>query len=51
MISNNFLFFRYYEGHFPILVTSDIGLIQEVFIKQYANFSGRKVIKLVFQMK
>ena len=33
----------YYEGHWPVLVTSDLDIIQEVFIKQYANFSARKV--------
>ena len=34
--------YGYYEGHYPILVTSDISMIQEVFIKQFANFTGRK---------
>ena len=27
------------------MVTSDLDIIQEIFIKQYANFSARKVIK------
>lgn len=36
-------YFRYFEGHLPILVTSDLEIIQEVFIKQNANFSARKV--------
>lgn len=37
--------YGYFEGHLPILVTSDLEIIQEVFIKQFNNFSGRKVIK------
>ena len=32
-----------FEGHTPILVTSDPDLIQEVFIKQFSNFVARKV--------
>jgi len=35
---------RYYEGHLPILVTSDCEIIQEVFIKKFGNFIARKVI-------
>ena len=35
--------FSFYEGHIPVLVTSDVDIIQEVFIKQYGNFSARKV--------
>jgi hypothetical protein len=27
----------------PVLVTTDLDILQEVFIKQYANFSARKV--------
>lgn len=34
--------YGYYEGHLPILVTSDCDLIQEVFIKQFSNFIARK---------
>lgn len=34
---------RYYEGHTPVLVTSDLDLIREVFIKQFHCFSARKV--------
>jgi cytochrome P450 len=34
--------YGYYEGHYPILVTSDSNMIQEVFIKQFSNFTGRK---------
>ena len=37
------MLYRYYEGHYPVLVTSDLDLIQEVFIKQSKNFSARKV--------
>ena len=40
-------YFSYFEGHSPVLVTSDLDIIQEVFIKQYSNFSGRKVTYLV----
>lgn len=32
-----------YEGHFPILVTSDLELIQEIFIKKFNYFSPRKM--------
>lgn len=35
--------YGYYEGHLPIIVTSDLELINEVFIKQYSNFMARKV--------
>lgn len=34
---------RYYQGHLPILVTSDLSLVEEIFIKQYSNFSARKM--------
>ncbi|CAF0750430.1 unnamed protein product [Brachionus calyciflorus] len=34
--------YGYFEGHLPILVTSDLDIIQEVFIKQSTNFSARK---------
>lgn len=34
--------YGYYEGHLPILVTSDPDFVQEVFVKQYANFMARK---------
>nr|UOU03273.1 cytochrome P450 3045C1-1 [Brachionus rubens] len=36
--------YGFYEGHFPVLVTSDLDIIQEVFVKQSTNFSGRKKI-------
>lgn len=36
--------FGYYEGHTPMIVTSDLDLIQEIFIKQFNNFSARRVI-------
>lgn len=35
--------YGYYQGHLPILVTSDLDIIQEVFIKKSKNFSARKV--------
>lgn len=31
-----------FEGHVPVLVTSDLDIVQEVFIKQFNNFSARK---------
>lgn len=34
--------YGYYEGHLPVLVTSDLDLIQQIFVKQFANFSARK---------
>nr|QEV83794.1 cytochrome P450 [Brachionus rotundiformis] len=34
--------YGYYQGHLPILVTSDLDIIQEVFVKQSKNFSARK---------
>jgi len=40
--------FGYYEGHLPILVTSDIEIIQEVFVKQFANFSARKMLSIQY---
>ena len=41
------LFLSYYEGHLPVLITSDVDIIQEVLVKQFANFSARKVFKFV----
>ena len=35
--------YGYYEGHLPIIVTSDTDIIQDVFIKQFGNFIARKV--------
>ncbi len=35
-------FTSYYEGHLPILVTSDLEIIKEVFFDQYGNFTARK---------
>ncbi len=32
----------------PVLVTSDLDIIQEIFIKQYANFSARKRAPLAY---
>jgi cytochrome P450 len=34
--------YGYFEGHTPILVTTDLDLIQEIFIKRFSNFSFRK---------
>nr|QEV83808.1 cytochrome P450 [Brachionus rotundiformis] len=34
--------YGYFEGHLPVIVTSDLEIIQEVFIKQSTNFSARK---------
>nr|ARQ84123.1 cytochrome P450 [Brachionus plicatilis] len=36
--------FGYYEGHFPVIVSSDLEFLQEVFIKQSSNFSARRKI-------
>lgn len=38
--------FGIFEGHVPYLVTSDLEVIQEVFIKQFNNFSIRKKFPL-----
>lgn len=35
--------YGYYEGHLPVIVTSDLDFINEVFIKQYSNFMARKI--------
>lgn len=34
--------FGYFEGHLPVIVTSDLEIIQQVFIKQTTNFNARK---------
>ena len=34
--------YGFFEGHLPILVTSDLDIIQEVFIKQHSNFAAKK---------
>ena len=31
------------NSHLPVMVTSDLDILQEILIKQYANFSARKV--------
>lgn len=33
----------FFQGHTPMIVTSDLDFISEVFIKQYNNFSAKKV--------
>jgi cytochrome P450 len=38
--------YGYYEGHTPILVTSDLKIIQQVFIKQSSNFAAKKKFPL-----
>jgi hypothetical protein len=35
--------YGYYEGPRPVIVTSDINIINDVFVKQFNNFHGRKV--------
>ena len=35
--------YGYYEGHLPVLVTSDLDVIQDVFVNNFNNFTGRKV--------
>lgn len=37
------VFLRYYEGSLPVIVTSDPEVINEVFVKQFNNFYGRRV--------
>lgn len=39
----NIRFLSYFEGHLPVLVTSDVDMIQEIFIKKFPHFSARKV--------
>nr|QVK45585.1 cytochrome P450 [Brachionus paranguensis] len=39
--------YGYFEGHLPVIVTSDLEFIQEVFIKQSTNFSARKKSYLI----
>lgn len=40
--------YGYYEGHFPILITSDLDIIQEVFFNQVGNFTARKQPPFVY---
>jgi thromboxane-A synthase len=40
--------YGYYQGHSPVYVTSDLDLIQQIFIKQSSNFAARKRIPLIF---
>ena len=35
--------FGYYEGPKPTIVISDVNLVQQVFVKQFPNFHGRKM--------
>jgi hypothetical protein len=35
--------YRYFEGPLPVLVTSDLDIVKEVFIKDFSKFTGRKV--------
>lgn len=37
--------YGYYEGAAPILVTSDLQILEQVLVKQFANFHGHQVIK------
>ncbi len=39
-----FVLNSYYEGHLPVLVTSDIDVLHEVFVNQFNNFVGRKIL-------
>ncbi len=34
--------YGYFEGHLPVLVISDLSMVQEILVKQYSNFSARK---------
>ncbi|KAH9513224.1 hypothetical protein Btru_034410 [Bulinus truncatus] len=35
--------YGYYEGPTPVLVTSDVNILEEVFVKQFNNFHARKL--------
>jgi cytochrome P450 len=35
-------FLRIFEGHLPIIVTSDLEILEQVFIKQFSHFAARK---------
>jgi thromboxane-A synthase len=39
--------YGYYEGHLPVLVTSDLDIVQEIFINQFSNFTARKKVPFV----
>ncbi|CAF3916649.1 unnamed protein product, partial [Rotaria sp. Silwood1] len=34
--------FGYFEGHTPILVVSDLNILQDMFIKAFSNFHSRR---------
>ena len=36
--------FRVYEGHMPVLIVADAEMVQEIYIKQFSNFSARRVL-------
>jgi hypothetical protein len=42
--------YGYFEGHLPVMVTSDLDIIEEICVKQYSNFSARKVIKFYLKL-
>jgi hypothetical protein len=35
--------YGFYQGHSPFIVTSDLDFVNEICIKQYNNFSAKKV--------
>ena len=41
--SLNSYLFRIFDGHMPILIISDPDMVQEIFVKQFSNFSARRV--------
>ena len=43
--------FRYFEGPTPVLVTADVDILQEVFVKQFKSFHARKVRTLFLYFK
>ena len=42
---NRILYFllSIFDGHLPILIISDPDMVQEIFVKQFSNFSARRV--------
>ena len=56
MLCNKFAYYnclhpcyRYYEGCTPVLVTNDLDMIQDVFLKKHSAFRDRKVMIYVYR--
>jgi hypothetical protein len=39
----NIFLYSYFEGPTPVIVSSDLDFLHEVFVKQFKNFHARKV--------